>query len=101
MYAPFFGLRQSPFSMAPDPHMLFMSKRHREALAHLLYGVGGGGATALVLGLDIGQAIAPLIFGVMMDHGQYPGVLLGVLQAVLIVSAFNLGRVRRTALASV
>ena len=59
-----------------------------------------GAATALVLGLDIGQAIAPLIFGVMMDHGQYRGVLLGV-QAVLIVSAFNLGRVRRTALASV
>ncbi len=41
MYAPFFGLSQPPFSIAPDPHMLFMSKRHREALAHLLYGVGG------------------------------------------------------------
>ena len=41
MYAPFFGLTQAPFSIAPDPHMLFMSERHREALAHLLYGVGG------------------------------------------------------------
>ena len=40
MYAPFFGLTQAPFSIAPDPHMLFMSERHREALAHLLYGVG-------------------------------------------------------------
>ena len=43
MYAPFFGLIQAPFSIAPDPHMLFMSERHREALAHLLYGVGGRG----------------------------------------------------------
>ena len=42
MYVPFFGLKQLPFSIAPDPHMLFMSRRHREALAHLLYGVGGG-----------------------------------------------------------
>ncbi|HQS32415.1 AAA family ATPase [Polaromonas sp.] len=41
MYVPFFGLTQAPFSIAPDPHMLFMSERHREALAHLLYGVGG------------------------------------------------------------
>ena len=41
MYAPFFGLTRAPFSIAPDPHMLFMSERHREALAHLLYGVGG------------------------------------------------------------
>ncbi len=51
-------------------------------------------------GLDIGQAISPLIFGVMMDHGQYRGVLLGLalIQGVLIVSAFNVRRVRRTAL---
>ena len=46
MYAPFFGLTQAPFSIAPDPHMLFMSERHREALAHLLYGVGGGDGNA-------------------------------------------------------
>ena len=46
MYAPFFGLTQAPFSIAPDPHMLFMSQRHREALAHLLYGVGGGDGKA-------------------------------------------------------
>ncbi len=39
MYAPFFGLKQEPFSIAPDPRYLFMSERHREALAHLLYGV--------------------------------------------------------------
>ena len=41
MYAHHFGLSQDPFSIAPDPRYLFMSERHREALAHLLYGVAG------------------------------------------------------------
>ena len=50
MYAQFFGLKQEPFSIAPDPRYLFMSERHREALAHLLYGVGGGGGFVLLTG---------------------------------------------------
>jgi general secretion pathway protein A len=50
MYADFFGLKQSPFSIAPDPRYLFMSERHREALAHLLYGVQGGGGFVLLTG---------------------------------------------------
>jgi len=51
-------------------------------------------------GLDIGQAISPLIFGTLMDHQQYRGVWLGLvfMQAVLITSAFNVRRVRRTVL---
>ena len=51
-------------------------------------------------GLDIGQATAPLIFGALMDHGQYRSVILGlaVVQAALIAGAFNVQRVRRTAL---
>lgn len=49
-------------------------------------------------GLDIGQAVSPLIFGRLMDHGQYTSVLVGlaIVQAVLIASAFNVRRVRRT-----
>jgi general secretion pathway protein A len=50
MYAKFFGLRQEPFSIAPDPRYLFMSERHREALAHLLYGLRGGGGFVLLTG---------------------------------------------------
>jgi MFS transporter, FSR family, fosmidomycin resistance protein len=52
-------------------------------------------------GLDIGQAVSPLIFGTLMDMQRYSHVLLGlaVVQAVLIASAFNVRRVRRTALA--
>jgi MFS family permease len=52
-------------------------------------------------GLDIGQAIAPLFFGTLMDHQNYQGVWIGlvVMQAVLITSAFNVRKVRRTVLA--
>src|SRR5438093_2053533 len=50
MYTQFFGLQQEPFSIAPDPRYLFMSERHREALAHLLYGVNGGGGFVLLSG---------------------------------------------------
>ena len=50
MYAPFFGLAREPFSIAPDPHFLYMSEAHREALAHLLYGLGGGGGFVLLTG---------------------------------------------------
>ena len=50
MYAPFFGLQHAPFSIAPDPRYLFMSERHREALAHLLYGLDAGGGFVLLTG---------------------------------------------------
>ena len=50
MYTQFFNLKQAPFSIAPDPRYLFMSERHREALAHLLYGIGSGGGFVLLTG---------------------------------------------------
>lgn len=50
MYAGYFGLQQTPFSIAPDPRYLLMSERHREALALLLYGVQGGGGFVLLTG---------------------------------------------------
>ena len=51
-------------------------------------------------GLDIGQAVTPLVFGVLMDHGQHRSVLLGLvgLQCILVASAFKVRKVRRTAL---
>ncbi len=50
MYAAFFGLTRPPFSIAPDPRCLFISERHREALAHLLYGMESGGGFVLLTG---------------------------------------------------
>ena len=51
-------------------------------------------------GLDIGQAIAPLLFGTLMDHHQPALVWVGIalVQGVLIVNAFNVRKVRRTSL---
>src|SRR5262245_37352079 len=42
MYVGYFGLTEAPFSITPDPRYLYMSDAHREALAHLLYGIGAG-----------------------------------------------------------
>ena len=55
MYSHHFGLTQDPFSIAPDPRYLFMSERHREALAHLLYGVAGVGGGAAPHGAASGH----------------------------------------------
>ena len=50
MYNDYFGLKREPFSIAPDPRFLYMSERHREALAHLLYGLDSGGGFVLLSG---------------------------------------------------
>lgn len=39
MYLEFFGFRETPFHLTPDPRFVFLSKTHREAFAHLLYGI--------------------------------------------------------------
>ena len=48
MYLEYYGLREAPFSITPDPRYVFLSDRHRDALAHLLYGVGKGGSGGFV-----------------------------------------------------
>ncbi len=50
MYRKYFGLDHLPFSIAVDPRFLYMSDRHRDALAHLIYGVGVGGGFILLSG---------------------------------------------------
>jgi general secretion pathway protein A len=53
MYKEYFGLKDPPFSIAPDPHYLYMSNNHREALAHLLYGINSDNGFVLLTG-DVG-----------------------------------------------
>jgi general secretion pathway protein A len=43
MYTAFFGLTEKPFAITPDPRYLYLSERHAEALAHLLYGINESG----------------------------------------------------------
>lgn len=50
MYKEYFGLKEPPFSIAPDPRYLYMSDKHREALAHLVYGIRSDGGFVLLTG---------------------------------------------------
>ncbi|NTS78158.1 AAA family ATPase [Catenovulum sp. SM1970] len=50
MYNGFFGLKETPFSIAPNPDYLFMSERHKEALAHLMFGLRETGGFVLLTG---------------------------------------------------
>ena len=42
MYTAFYGLREKPFSLTPNPRFLYLTDAHKEALAHLLYGLEEG-----------------------------------------------------------
>jgi general secretion pathway protein A len=49
MYQQFFGLRELPFELTPNPKYLFLARQHREALSTLMYGLSTGkGVTALI-----------------------------------------------------
>lgn len=50
MYTQYFGLREKPFTIPPNPRYLYMSELHREALAHLLYGIDSDGCFILLTG---------------------------------------------------
>ena len=50
MYLGFFGLNEKPFSITPDPRYLYLSERHAEALAHLLYGINEAGGFVQLTG---------------------------------------------------
>ena len=50
MYQEYFQLKENPFALTPDPRFLFLSHQHREALAHLLYGMGEMGGFVQVTG---------------------------------------------------
>jgi len=50
MYLEYFGLKETPFSIVPDPRYLYMSKGHREALAHLRYGINNNAGFVMLTG---------------------------------------------------
>jgi general secretion pathway protein A len=50
MYTAHFGLSEPPFSLTPNPRYLYMSERHREGLAHLLYGIRQSGGFVQLTG---------------------------------------------------
>ena len=89
-----FGVMGFASGIAGPSRDLLVKKSTPDNATGRVYGV-------VYSGLDIGQAFAPLLFGALMDHQRYSAVLVGlaVVQGVLIASAFNVRRARRTALA--
>ena len=60
MYTRFFGLREKPFSITPDPRYLYMSQRHADALAHLIYGISQSGGFIQLTG-EVGTGKTTLV----------------------------------------
>lgn len=60
MYTQFFGLREKPFSITPDPRYLYLSQRHSDALAHLVYGVSQSGGFIQLTG-EVGTGKTTLV----------------------------------------
>ncbi len=60
MYTAFFGLDEKPFSISPDPRYLYLSQRHADALAHLIYGVSESGGFIQLTG-EVGTGKTTLI----------------------------------------
>src|SRR5215208_8107396 len=50
MYEQYYGLRERPFDLSPNPRFLFLSKGHREALTHLRYGLTGRPGVTVLIG---------------------------------------------------
>lgn len=60
MYKTYFGLRERPFSITPDPRFLYPSPQHQEALGHLQYGIGENSGFALLTG-EVGSGKTTVI----------------------------------------
>ena len=69
MYEQYFNLQKKPFSIAPDPGFLYLSDKHRDALAHLHYGLQSDGGFVLVTG-EVGTGKTTLLRNII---GQVPG----------------------------
>ena len=67
MYSSFFGLNEKPFSITPDPRYLFMSERHGEALAHLVYGVTESGGFMQLTG-EVGTGKTTLVRSLLLNR---------------------------------
>ncbi len=69
MYTSFFGLNEKPFSISPDPRYLYMSERHSEALAHLIYGITESGGFIQLTG-EVGTGKTTLIRSLLQQLPQ-------------------------------
>jgi general secretion pathway protein A len=75
MYLAFFGLHETPFAITPDPRYLFLSERHAEALAHLLYGVTEAGGFIQLTG-EVGTGKTTVVRSLLAQTPQHVEIAL-------------------------
>jgi len=75
MYASFFGLNETPFSITPDPHYLFLSERHTEALAHLVYGINEAGGFIQLTG-EVGTGKTTVVRSLLTQAPKHAEIAL-------------------------
>ncbi|MBN1546986.1 MAG: AAA family ATPase [Syntrophaceae bacterium] len=77
MYSSFYGFKEKPFSMTPDPAFLFLSKNHKEAFAHLLYGINDK-AGFIELAGEVGSGKTTVLRTLLdqLDKDQYRTALI-------------------------
>ncbi len=75
MYLKHFGFQQPPFAINPDPRFLYLSPKHQEALAHLMYGLGEGGGFVMLSG-EVGTGKTTLCFTLLEHLGDNVDVAL-------------------------
>ena len=91
MYETFFGLDEPPFRLTPDPRYLFLSRRHREALGHLSFGIRDGAGFVAITG-EIGAGKTTLLRSLLRDADekiQYAYVLNPVMTGVELLEEIN------------
>jgi general secretion pathway protein A len=75
MYASFFGLNEKPFAITPDPRYLYLSRRHAEALAHLLYGITDSGGFIQLTG-EVGTGKTTVVRSLLEQLPEHAEVAL-------------------------
>jgi general secretion pathway protein A len=75
MYTRFFGLTEKPFAITPDPRYLYLSERHAEALAHLLYGIDDAGGFVQLTG-EVGTGKTTTVRGFLADLPEHADIAL-------------------------
>jgi general secretion pathway protein A len=75
MYASFFGLNEKPFSITPDPRFLFLSERHAEALAHLVYGINEAGGFIQLTG-EVGTGKTTVVRSLLAQAPKHAEIAL-------------------------
>lgn len=86
MYTSYFGLKENPFSIAPDPQYLYLGRRDREALAHFQYGISVSGGFVQLTG-EVGTGKTMLIRALLEELPDNVDVAL-VLNPVMTVLEF-------------